>query len=58
MRYKAFISYSHAADGLLAPRLESALKKFGKPWYKSRSARLFRDKSNLPVSHALWSVIE
>jgi WD40 repeat protein len=38
--------------------LESALKRFGKPWYKLWAARLFRDKSNLPVSHALWSVIE
>ena len=34
--YDGFISYSHAADGLLAPRLQSALKRFAKPWWHLR----------------------
>ncbi len=35
--YDGFISYSHAADGLLAPRLQSALQRFAKPWWKRRN---------------------
>ena len=31
MIYKAFISYSHAVDGRLAPALQSALHHFAKP---------------------------
>lgn len=30
--YDAFISYSHALDGRLAPALQSALHRFTKPW--------------------------
>jgi hypothetical protein len=30
-RYKAFISYSHAADNRLAPVLRTALHGFAKP---------------------------
>ena len=32
-RYKAFLSYSHATDGKLAPALKVALERFAKPWY-------------------------
>ena len=31
MRYDAFLSYSHAADGKLAPALQRALHRFAKP---------------------------
>jgi TIR domain-containing protein/WD40 domain-containing protein len=58
VRYKAFISYSHAADGKLAPALESALRKFAKPWYRPRSVKVFRDQTNLSASPGLWSSIE
>lgn len=30
--YQAFISYSHAVDGELAPALQRALQGFAKPW--------------------------
>lgn len=56
--YKAFISYSHAADGKLAPALQSALHRFAKPWYQLRAIRVFRDKTSLSVSPALWPSIE
>lgn len=56
--YKAFISYSHAADGKLAPALQSALHKIGKPWFKLRAMRIFRDKTNLSATPKLWSTIE
>ena len=36
-RYDGFISYSHAADGRLAPALQKALQKLAKPWFRRRS---------------------
>src|SRR5215471_13707226 len=56
--YRAFISYSHAADGKLAPALQSALHRFARPWYKLRALRVFRDNTNLSISPGLWSSIE
>ena len=58
MVYKAFISYSHAADGRLAPALQSALHRFAKPWYRLRAIRVFRDKTTLAATPALWPSIE
>jgi MTH538 TIR-like domain (DUF1863)/WD domain, G-beta repeat/Anaphase-promoting complex subunit 4 WD40 domain len=58
MAYNAFMSYSHAADGRLAPALQSALHQFAKPWYRLRALHIFRDKTNLPITHALWSTIQ
>ena len=58
MLYKAFISYSHAADDRLAPALQSALHSFAKPWYRLRAIRVFRDKTSLSVNPALWPSIE
>lgn len=55
--YDAFISYSHAADGLLAPRLQSALQRFAKPWWRRRALRVFRDESSLSANPHLWSSI-
>ncbi|MET0502780.1 MAG: TIR domain-containing protein [Candidatus Binatia bacterium] len=56
--YAAFISYSHAADGKLAPAIQSALQRFAKPWYRRRSMRVFRDQASLSTNPALWSSIE
>lgn len=58
MPYKAFISYSHAADRKLASALQSALHRFAKPWYRLRSVRVFRDKTSLSANPALWPAIE
>lgn len=55
--YDGFISYSHAADGLLAPRLQSALQRFAKPWWKRRAVRIFRDESSLSANPHLWASI-
>ncbi len=55
--YDGFISYSHAADGLLAPRLQAALQRFAKPWWKRRAVRVFRDESSLSANPHLWSSI-
>ena len=56
--YDAFISYSHAADGRLAPALQAGLSRFAKPWYKLRALRVFRDDASLSASSELWRSIE
>src|SRR3990172_6746595 len=58
MLYKAFMSYSHAADGELAPALQSALHRFAKSWYRLRAMRVFRDKTSLSATPELWPTIE
>ena len=55
--YDGFISYSHAADDLLAPRLQGGLQRFAKPWWKRRALRIFRDESSLSANPHLWSSI-
>lgn len=57
MRYDAFISYSHAADGRLAPALQRALQRLAKPWYRRRSLEVFRDETGLSVDPHLWNAI-
>jgi hypothetical protein len=57
-RYRAFISYSHAVDGKLAPALQTGLERFAKPWYRLRAFRVFRDKTGLAVTPGLWPSIE
>lgn len=56
--YDAFISYSHAADGQLAPALQTGLQSLGKPWHRRRALRVFRDKTSLSATPELWPTIE
>jgi WD40 repeat protein len=56
-RYQAFMSYSHAADGKLAPALQHALQTFAKPWNRLRAIRVFRDKTGLTANPGLFSAI-
>src|SRR5215203_1858960 len=56
--YDAFISYSHAADGKLAPALQNGLQRFAKPWYRRRALHLFRDQTSLSATPGLWPSIE
>lgn len=56
-RYKAFISYSHAVDGRLAPAIQAALMRFAKPWWAMRAFRVFRDQTNLSARPSLWNSI-
>jgi hypothetical protein len=57
-RYRAFLSYSHAADGHLAPALQVALQGFARPWHQVRTLRIFRDKTSLSANPELWPTIE
>ena len=63
-RYDAFISYSHAADGRLAPALRNGLQRFATPWRvfrwrnPVRALRIFQDQASLSANPALWPTIE
>lgn len=56
--YDAFISYSHAKDKPIAAALQSTVQKLGKPWYKRRALRVFRDDTSLSATPHLWPTIE
>jgi hypothetical protein len=58
MAYDGFISYSHAADGRLAPALQGGLQLLAKPWNSRRALRIFRDETGLSTDPNLWSAIE
>ena len=53
----AFISYSHAADGVLAPALERGMERLARPWYRVRALDVFRDQSDLALTPHLWETI-
>jgi WD40 repeat protein len=56
--YDAFISYSHVGGGELARRLQERIEKFAKPWYRTRSSRVFLDANSLTADPKLWHSIE
>ena len=58
MGYDAFISYSHSADGRLAPALQTGLQRFARPWYRRHAVRVFRDETGLAVNPHLWASIQ
>ncbi|HKY46698.1 MAG TPA: hypothetical protein VJQ79_01830, partial [Acidimicrobiia bacterium] len=41
----------------MAPRLQSGLQTFAKPWWKRRALRVFRDQASLSANPHLWSSI-
>src|SRR4249919_2247028 len=56
--YDAFISYSHAKDKAIAAALQSVVQRLGKPWYRRRALRVFRDDTSLSATPHLWPSIE
>lgn len=58
MKYDAFISYSHAADSVLAPALQRGLHRLAKLIYALRALRVFRDETSLAADPGLWPSIE
>jgi tetratricopeptide (TPR) repeat protein len=56
--YDAFISYSHAKDKPIAGALQSVIQRLGKPWYRRRALRVFRDDTSLSATPHLWPTIE
>jgi WD40 repeat protein len=58
MPFDAFISYSHAADGRLAPAVQRGLHRLARPWHRRRALWIFRDQTGLSVTPGLWSSIQ
>jgi tetratricopeptide (TPR) repeat protein len=56
--YDAFVSYSHAKDKPIAATLQTVIQKLGKPWYRRRALRVFRDDTSLSATPSLWPAIE
>src|ERR1700744_99670 len=56
--YDGFISYSHAKDKPIAAALQAAVQRLGKPWYRRRALRIFRDDTSLSATPSLWPSIE
>jgi hypothetical protein len=56
-RYDAFISYDHDAESDLVKTLHTELERFGKPWWKARELRVFRDRTTMPASADLWATV-
>jgi hypothetical protein len=56
--YDAFISYSHGKDKPIAAALQAVVQKLGKPWYRRRALRVFRDDTSLSATPHLWPSIE
>lgn len=58
VKYDAFISYNHAADGRLSPAVRDALHRFARPWYRLRALRVFCDLRSVAATEGLWPSIE
>jgi hypothetical protein len=56
--FNGFISYSHAADGRLAPAVQRGLHRLAKPWHRRRALWIFRDQTGLSVTPTLWTSIQ
>ena len=54
--FDVFISYAHE-DEALASTLASGLGRIGKPWWRRRSLRVFRDANVMTASADLWDAI-
>ena len=54
--YDAFISYSHTADGKLAPAVQNGLQRLARSWRSVRALKVFRDETGLSVNPHLWIV--
>ena len=54
--FDVFISYAHE-DAELVAALASGLGRIGKPWWRRRSVRVFRDASVMTASADLWDSI-
>ena len=56
--FDAFVSYSHATDGKLAPSVQSGLQRLAKRPFQRRALSVFRDETGLSTNPHLWSAIE
>ena len=57
-KYDAFMSYSHAVDGRLAPAVQRVLHRLAKPFLRPPRLRIFRDQTSLSAHPDLWATVE
>ena len=57
LMFDVFVSYAHEDVGL-ASALASGLGRLGKPWWRRRSLRVFRDANVMAASADLWDSIQ
>ncbi len=55
-RYDAFVSYAHSQHEVVE-RMHHDLERFAKPWWRSRSTRLYRDRTTMPAEPSLQRAI-
>ena len=55
--YDAFLSYN-SNDKAVAAALQAVVQRLGKPWYRRRALRIFRDGTSLSATPGLWPSIE
>ena len=53
----AFLSYAHEPDKPIAKAVQRTLQTLGKPWYRRRAMRVFRDESDNPAAPDLQGQI-
>lgn len=57
-KYDAFISYTHADCGKIAPEIQKGIENIAKPWWKiGRFRNVYRDVTNLSANPHLWNTI-
>ena len=54
--YDAFISYVGVKDKPIAAALQSLIQRMGKPWYRRRGVRIFRDDTSFSAITEAWPV--
>src|ERR1700733_15849802 len=56
--YAPFISHPPSQEKPVAAALQAAVQRLGKPWYRRRALRIFRDDTSLAATPHLWPSIE
>ena len=56
--YDAYLCYSYADTEDVAAALQARMQTFAKPWFRARSARIFRPTATGFVTPDLWSATE
>src|SRR5688500_7212506 len=56
--YDGFVSYRHSErEKAIARKIQEALHRFARPFWKLRAVRLYRDETNLSARPDLWGTI-
>jgi hypothetical protein len=56
--YDVFLSYSRETDDDTARQLQRLIRRVGRRWYRPSPIRVYRDRTNTPVSHDLSTTLK